>query len=120
MVAHPQLSRADPCHPFRLPLLHEESRDGAGGPRASSPTIPLPVPARWEQQLLSMSLGRAVSLLFFTPVGMKLSWELGQAVPCTRWCHQQQWLQRALVLPQTGEEAGRIWCLVVPGWHRGL
>lgn len=29
----------------------------------SSPTVPLPVPARWEQQLLSMSLSLCSSSL---------------------------------------------------------
>lgn len=58
-----------------------------------------------------MPLSHTMSLLFFTPVGMKLSPELGQAPACTRWCqqlhsssescsfHRSQWM---------GEEEGRI------------
>lgn len=90
VVAQPQLLRADPCHPFRLPLLRGGEQGWGGGPKASSPPVPLPVPARWEKQFLSMLLSHAVSLLLFTPVGMKPSWEFGQAAPSTRWSHQQQ------------------------------
>lgn len=48
-------------------------------------------------------------VLFFTPLGMKPSPELGQAPSCTRWCHQLQQLQHALFLPQEMIEGGRKW-----------
>lgn len=48
--------------------------DGSGGDLGTpSPAASLQVPARWVQQLLAVPLSHTMSLLFFTPVGMKPS-----------------------------------------------
>lgn len=40
VVAHPQLFRADPCHPFRLPLLHGGEQGWWGDPGPPTPLSP--------------------------------------------------------------------------------
>lgn len=85
---HPQLFRADPCHPFRLPLLHGGEQGWGWDPWPPAP-LSLSLCQPGGSSSSSHTDSRCVSaLLHFSVDEAKLgAWP---GCPCIRWCHQKQ------------------------------